>query len=55
MPIIASGGVGNLDHLRDLAELEAGGRRLSGVIAGTAIYEGRFTVEEGIAACSPSE
>ena len=29
-------------------------RRLSGVIAGTAIYEGRFTVEEGIAACSQS-
>jgi len=54
VPIIASGGVGSLDHLRDLAALEVGGRRLSGVIAGTAIYEGRFTVAEGIAACSPS-
>jgi phosphoribosylformimino-5-aminoimidazole carboxamide ribotide isomerase len=54
VPIIASGGVGNLDHLRDLSALEAGGHRLTGVIAGTAIYEGRFTVEEGIAACSPS-
>jgi phosphoribosylformimino-5-aminoimidazole carboxamide ribotide isomerase len=55
VPIIASGGVGSLDHLRALAALEAGGRRLSGVITGTAIYERRFTVAEGIVACSPSE
>ncbi len=54
VPIIASGGVGNLEHLRGLAALEVEGRRLTGVIAGTSIYEGRFTVEEGIAACSPS-
>jgi phosphoribosylformimino-5-aminoimidazole carboxamide ribotide isomerase len=55
VPIIASGGVGNLDHLRELAALEAGGHRLTGIIVGTAIYEGRFTVAEGIAACLPSE
>jgi hypothetical protein len=30
------------------------GRRLTGAIAGTAIYEKRFTIEEGIAACSAS-
>ena len=54
VPIIASGGVGNVGHLRDLAAMEVGGRRLTGAIAGTAIYEGRFTVEEGIAACSQS-
>ena len=54
VPIIASGGVGSVEDLRDLAALEVNGRRLTGAIAGTAIYEGRFTVEEGIAACSQS-
>lgn len=48
IPVIASGGVGSLDDLRALAELEAGGRRLAGAIAGRAIYEGRFTVEEAL-------
>jgi phosphoribosylformimino-5-aminoimidazole carboxamide ribotide isomerase len=46
--VVASGGVGTLDDLRQLD------RRLAGVIVGRAIYENRFTVEEGIAACSPS-
>jgi phosphoribosylformimino-5-aminoimidazole carboxamide ribotide isomerase len=49
VPVIASGGVGSVDDLRRLD------RRLAGVIVGRAIYEGRFTVEEGIAACSQSE
>jgi len=53
-PVVASGGVAGLDDLRRLAALEVGGRRLTGAIAGTAIYEKRFTIEEGIAACSPS-
>ena len=48
VPVIASGGVGTLDDLRLLD------RRLAGVIVGRAIYEDRLTVEEGIAACSPS-
>ena len=52
--VIASGGVSSADDLRGLARLEIGGRRLAGAIAGTSIYEGRFTVAEGIAACSPS-
>jgi phosphoribosylformimino-5-aminoimidazole carboxamide ribotide isomerase len=46
-PLIASGGVGTLDDLRALARLP-----LAGVIVGRAIYEHRFTVEEGIAVCS---
>jgi phosphoribosylformimino-5-aminoimidazole carboxamide ribotide isomerase len=50
IPVIASGGVGTLDDLVVLAGLQAGGRHLAGVIAGRAIYEGRFTVAEGIAA-----
>jgi phosphoribosylformimino-5-aminoimidazole carboxamide ribotide isomerase len=52
IPVIASGGVGTLDDLRRLAALEVAGRRLTGAIAGKALYEGRFTVEEGIEACS---
>ena len=51
-PLIASGGVGTLDDLRSLAAMEAGGRRLAGAIAGKALYERRFTVAEGIRACS---
>ncbi len=51
IPVIASGGVGALPDLEALATLEAGDRRLAGAIVGKALYEGRFTVEEGIAAC----
>jgi phosphoribosylformimino-5-aminoimidazole carboxamide ribotide isomerase len=53
-PVIASGGVATLDDLRALAAFEVAGRRLAGSIVGRAIYEQRFTVEEGIAACSQS-
>ena len=48
LEVIASGGVGELDHLRQLAELHRGGRRLGGVIVGTAIYEGRVDVAEAV-------
>jgi phosphoribosylformimino-5-aminoimidazole carboxamide ribotide isomerase len=54
VPVIASGGVASADDLRALAAFEVDGKRLSGAIVGRAIYENRFTVEEGIAACSPS-
>lgn len=47
--VIASGGVGSLDDLRALATVETHGRRLAGVIAGKAIYEGRFTVSDAVA------
>jgi len=46
IPVIASGGVGALADLRSLAALA-----LEGAIVGKALYEGRFTVEEAIAAC----
>ena len=48
VPVVASGGVGTLDHLRGLAA--AGG--IEGVIVGKALYEGRFTVAEALAALS---
>jgi phosphoribosylformimino-5-aminoimidazole carboxamide ribotide isomerase len=43
--LIASGGAGELEHLRALAA--AGLGTLAGAIAGTALYEGRFSVREG--------
>ena len=53
--VIASGGVGQLGDLTALAGLEGrAGRRLSGVIVGTALYEGRFTVAEAVAALAGS-
>jgi phosphoribosylformimino-5-aminoimidazole carboxamide ribotide isomerase len=54
LDVVASGGVGTADHLRTLATLSVDGRRLAGAIVGRALYEGRFTVEEALAACSPS-
>ncbi|MHB1444834.1 MAG: HisA/HisF-related TIM barrel protein [Acidimicrobiales bacterium] len=50
--VIASGGVSRAEDVGVLAGLEVGGRRLAGVIVGTAIYEGRLTVEEGVARCA---
>ncbi len=46
--LIASGGAGELSHLRVLAA--AGLHTLAGAIAGTALYEGKFTLREGQAA-----
>lgn len=54
LDVIASGGVGQLDHLRSLAALERGGRRLAGAIVGTAIYEGHVDVSEAVAALRPA-
>ena len=46
--IIASGGVGTLDHLKQLAGEAA--PNIEGAIVGRALYERQFTVAEGIAA-----
>jgi phosphoribosylformimino-5-aminoimidazole carboxamide ribotide isomerase len=43
-----AGGIGDLSHLRELRELRQ--VNLSGVIAGKALYERKFTVAEGQAA-----
>ena len=43
VPVVASGGVGSLDHLRALRALP-----IAGAIVGRAIYEGAFTVEEAV-------
>ncbi len=44
VPVVASGGVGSLDHLRALRALP-----LQGVIVGKALYENAFTLEQAIA------
>lgn len=44
-PIVASGGVGTLDHLRALRELP-----VQGAIIGRALYEDVFTIDQAIAA-----
>lgn len=51
IPVIASGGVGSLDDLRELRTLESGFRRLHGVIVGRALYEGTFTASQAVEAC----
>ena len=50
LPVVASGGVGTLTHIEQVAALEGGGRRLEGVIVGRALYEGSFSIEAAIAA-----
>ncbi len=46
--VIASGGVGTLAHLEDLARTAA--PNIEGAIVGRALYERQFTVAQGIAA-----
>ena len=53
-PVVASGGVRSAADLRALAGLEAGGRRLAGVVVGRALVDGTLAVEEAIAACEAS-
>ena len=45
IPVIASGGVTNLDDLKQVRELEGSG--VEGVITGRAIYEGTLDFQEG--------
>ncbi|CAM2917593.1 phosphoribosyl isomerase A [Mycobacteroides abscessus subsp. abscessus] len=49
-PVIASGGVSSLDDLRAIAELTGAG--VEGAIVGKALYAGRFTLPDAIAAVS---
>jgi phosphoribosylformimino-5-aminoimidazole carboxamide ribotide isomerase len=44
IPVVASGGVGTISDIRTLREAGA-----SAVVVGSALYEGRFTLEEAIA------
>jgi phosphoribosylformimino-5-aminoimidazole carboxamide ribotide isomerase len=48
IPVIASGGVGSLAHLAELATVIG----LNGVIVGKALYESKFSVSEALVALS---
>ena len=50
VPVIASGGVSSVDDLVALAAITG----LGGIITGKAVYEGRFTVAEALAALEGS-
>jgi phosphoribosylformimino-5-aminoimidazole carboxamide ribotide isomerase len=59
LPVIASGGVSSVRDIETLGALVVASedgppRRVSGVITGRALVEGRLTVEEGVAACARS-
>jgi phosphoribosylformimino-5-aminoimidazole carboxamide ribotide isomerase len=65
IPVIASGGVSSVSDVEALAGLAVAPhsgrvapgervRRLSGVITGRALVDGRMTVEEGVMACARS-
>lgn len=47
-PVIASGGISSIADIEALAKVEDA---IEGVIAGRAIYEGSFSVADGVAAC----
>ena len=47
-PVLASGGVGTLEHIRALARLS----NVEGVIVGRALYEGSFSLDDAILAAS---
>ncbi len=47
LPVIASGGVGTLEHLQALAQAGSG---IVGAIVGRALHEGRFSLEEAVLA-----
>lgn len=52
VPVIASGGVGTLAHLKMLSGVDVstvdGSRTLAGVIVGRALYEGQFSVAQAL-------
>lgn len=51
-PVIASGGVGTLEHIKELARLSrtSEGKNICGIITGKALYEKKFTIKEAIEA-----
>ena len=49
IPVVASGGVASVDDVRALS-----GAGAAAVVVGTALYEGRFTLEEAMAAVTDS-
>lgn len=53
-PVIAAGGVRDLDDIAQLAQLGANAKKVAGVVVGREVTAGRFTIEECLAAVSAS-
>lgn len=53
IPVIASGGISNIDDIRRLINLQEKG--IIGAITGRAIYEGKLDLKEALALCSQNE
>ncbi len=51
-PVIASGGISSVADIKELAKVS---QAIEGVIAGRAIYEGEFTVADGVSACKGAD
>lgn len=54
IPVIASGGVGTVEHLRDLRRIANDVPGIEGVIVGRALYDGRVALNEALAALGAS-
>ncbi len=53
-PVIAAGGVRDLDDLARLARLQVDGKGVAGVVVGREVTAGRFTLEECVSALAES-
>ena len=49
-PVVASGGIAQIADLTALAQAAADGSNIEGAIVGKALYAGRFTLPEALAA-----
>lgn len=54
-PVIAAGGVRDLDDIAALVALSVDGRRLAGLVVGREVTSGRFTIEEAAEALAVTE
>ncbi len=48
IPVVASGGIGSLEHVRALLQVPG----LNGVIVGKALYENKFSVADALGVCN---
>lgn len=54
-PVIAAGGVRDLDDIAALVNLASNGRKLAGLVVGREVTAGRFTIEEAAEALAVTE
>jgi phosphoribosylformimino-5-aminoimidazole carboxamide ribotide isomerase len=54
VPVIASGGVGNLGHIEEILQTPAGKVPIWGVIVGRSLYEGKVDLKEAVKLVKPA-